>query len=150
MNWERNINILFWNSDVSLRSPLSCHFIWSSERVGIRTISAIKSFITQFSRQTLCSNYHIKMSDCKHLKKFRFFIHLKFELFIFFHFTAEKCDKCGSIKPKPSEPVSEPKTPSKNLSEQFEQCSPSKASPFKRLGSFLRGKSKDDSSSNKK
>lgn len=88
------------------------------------------------------------MADCKKFKNFRFIMHSIFEYRSILHFTAEKCDKCGNIIPKKPDPIPEPRTPTKSA-EKFEQCSPSKGSPFKRLGSFLRGKSKDDSSSKK-
>lgn len=84
------------------------------------------------------------MSDCKHIKKTSFMMIHVTEFRLTFNSIAETCDKCGSKVPKKPNPVEEPKTPTK-LSEKFEQCSPSKgSSPFRRLGSFLRLKSKDD------
>lgn len=100
------------------------------------------------------------MSDCKQSKvifQFNLVVNLFFlnsVLILTFTITAEqeKCQTCGSLTPKKSkksqQPEEEPRTPSKE-SPKLEEKEQKKVSAFQRLGSFLRKKQKDDSSSKK-
>lgn len=102
------------------------------------------------------------MSDCKqfYVNVSQFILNVNFSDFLFwfsFFFPAEKdvCHTCGSLTPKKvKHPIEEPRTPNKepekseklNNTKEEDQKKPS---AFKRLGSLLRKKPKDESQTKK-